>query len=223
MNPRSEQSTLTRYGVPAIGLATILLGGFVHGQLTQRWGPGGELQRAAEAIDVFPDEFGPWRLQDSKPMAPIVVETLQCANYVNRVYLNTETAEVVSTAVIVGPPGPTAVHTPEICYSSRDYSILEERTTQVITSGEQEHRFWAVRFRPNRAGANELRVYYAWSAGEPWDATSSPRFVYGGRPYLYKIQLAGNAPVNSEVVGADSCRRFLQDLLASGWGISPEG
>lgn len=199
------------------GLLVVVASGATHGYLTQRWGPGGELERAAAVVDKFPDEFGSWRVQSSEPMEPIVIETLRCANYVNRVYLNTKTSEQVSIAVIVGPPGPTAVHTPEICYSSHNYTQLQAKASKTIEVQQQEHSFWVTHFKPNKSGASELSVYYAWTADERWHASQAPRFEYGGAPFLYKIQIASNDLHQPKEVSTDACHRFLEDLLSSNW------
>ena len=50
--------------------------------------------------------------------------------------------------MIAGPAGPISVHTPEICYSSRAYSIQEPRVqTAVSDKNGRTHSFWSVSFR----------------------------------------------------------------------------
>lgn len=207
--------------IVAAGVLLIAIGGGVHGRMTQRWGEPADLVAATQVLDQFPESFGDWRLQDSAAMDANVTETLQCAGYINRTYLNASTSEVVRVAIIVGPPGPTAVHTPEICYSSRSYTIDQEASEKTIEGPDGENTFWAVRFRSNEPGGGELYVYYAWTADGVWHASKAPRYEYGGAPYLFKIQLAGQPPLVGKTTGDDLCARFLNDLTQSGW--SPGG
>jgi hypothetical protein len=145
---------------------------------------------------------------------------LQCEGYVNRQYVNQETGDVVNLAVITGPPGPTAVHTPEICYSSRDYSIARERERTLIADKEgNAHTFWATVFESNNPLAERLCVFFAWSDGGNWIASKSPRFEFAGSQKLFKLQLAGRIDPStdaSESVIAD----FIRELLRSPWNVS---
>lgn len=208
--------------VVVAGLVAIVAGGMTHGALTQRWGPADQLRKAATRLDAFPDSFGPWRLQEAMEMDDDVVDLLECASHVKRTYVNVDTSEQVHVAVIVGPPGPTAVHTPEICYSSRDYSIEQASEKRALDVQGDKHSFWAVRFRHNQPGSADLHVYYAWADGSVWNAADAPRYEYGGRPYLYKLEVAGSPVGLNKVESKDLCRRFLEDLLQSGWAPRAE-
>ncbi|WP_197525291.1 exosortase-associated EpsI family protein [Pseudobythopirellula maris] len=200
-----------------VACAVIVLAGVVHGKLTQRWGPGGQLEKAAATLASFPESFGDWRLEDSSPMEPAVVEMLQCADYVNNAYMNSRTGEVVRVALIVGPSGPTAVHTPEICYSSRAYEIIEEAQRNEFAVDGVKHAFWGVRFKSSSPGGAGLKVYYAWTADQAWRASEAPRYEYAGAPYLWKIQIAGAMGAADDSPSNDPCRRFIEDLLRDGW------
>lgn len=205
-----------------MGGIAIAAGGLVHGELSNRWGADADLSAAAVALDTFPASFGAWRQQSDEPIGDDVLEILQCANHVHRTYINAETAEHVSVAVIVGQPGPTAVHTPEICYSSRDYAIEKGRVKKAIKAGGALHSFWQTEFKSRKLGGARLVVYYAWTDGDYWQASDAPRYQFGGSPYLFKIQLAG-VPLThdrDQNAGDDLCLRFLKDLCDFGWTTS---
>lgn len=220
-NNPSRQTARRLAPIVAAAVLLIALGGGVHGRMTQRWGEPADLVTATQALERFPESFGDWRLQDSEAMDPNVTETLQCAGYVNRSYLNVSTSEVVRIAIIVGPPGPTAVHTPEICYSSSSYTIDQKATSTAIAGTAGEDTFWAVRLRSKEPGGGDLYVYYAWTDGKVWKASEAPRYEYGGAPFLFKIQVAGQPLLVGKKSSDDLCERFLKDLMQSGW--SPDG
>jgi hypothetical protein len=124
---------------------------------------------------------------------------------------------VATVAVLLGPPGPISVHTPEICYSSRDFSISGDRRTVSITGrGDSNHTFWELPLKTNNVHATPLRVMYAWSAGRQWEAAKHPRFGYGGLSHLYKLQVAvtkASLGTSSEFdAGRDFLDQFVEQL-----------
>lgn len=211
-----------------VGLLTVLLSitlltGALHGRLTQRWGPVPDLAAAAEHLNSFPREFGDWQLLNMTPMEESTVQMLECAGYVNRQYVNRKTGETVSLAIMLGPSGPIAVHTPEVCYSSRAYSIQEPRKSISLTDSKgQVHSFWSLAFRANTLSADQLRVCYAWCENGLWEASKSPRFQFAGRPLLFKLQIAGLMPTSlsgSTATRRNPCEDFLAAMLHSGWSL----
>jgi hypothetical protein len=139
-----------------------------------------------------------------------VQEVLECQGYSYCTYLNRSTGDVVNVAVILGPPGPIAVHTPEICYSSKEYKQTSHRRHEDLPEGDS---LWSVSFRSNSVDAQSFAVYYGWSDGDVWHATYDPRFEYAGSPYLYKLQLAGRSNRVDADADHEACRRFLEAYL----------
>lgn len=215
-NSPRELKRLSALAMVAIAL-TLLTGG-VYGHWTQRWGPPPDLRTAADWLATLPHQIGDWRMLEELTLADEVTQTLECAGYVNRIYVHVNTGNQINIAIVVGPPGPTSVHTPEICYSSRAYEIVGTRERQQFhSSGGPTHSLWSTFFKSRNAGSDTLEVYYGWSYGERWIASKSPRFEFGGRSVLYKIQLA--SLINS--VGSDNlknpCQNFIDSLLTSFW------
>jgi hypothetical protein len=195
-------------------LAITLAAGAMHGRLSERWGGSDAAKRAAATLESLPAEFGSWRLDQSKPLGQIEVDQLQPYGYVNRTYVHLDSGQKVSFFVLVGPVGPTAVHTPEICYSSRNYTITQPKEpTSLRADGHGTDQFWAMTFRSNSLEGGLLRVYYGWSDGTSWEASDDGRYKYVGLPFLYKIQLAAFLPRNADLKKEDACRLFLNDLL----------
>jgi hypothetical protein len=139
---------------------------------------------------------------------------LECNGYVLRQYTNSSTGEVVNLALILGPPGPIAVHTPEVCFSSRAYQPLHERERFSVSDVDgSEDTFWTVAYRTRNLRGDLMRACWAWSAGSRWSAADDARFAFAAKPYLYKIQLAGFPPPGANLEVSDPCRNFLRDFL----------
>lgn len=206
--------------VLAIGLGITITTGAVCGRVSQRWGPVPDLVAAADHLNTMPAVIGSWRLVKEDKLTDHVIQTLQCAGYVNRTYRNQANGDEVTLAIIVGPTGPISVHTPEICYSSQAYSIEEPREPRKVESGiGKASTFWCTRFRSTNATAEELCVYYAWGTGEDWQASESPRFEFAGNKMLFKLQMASLVPPG-HLNERNACDDFLKELLNSGWKVS---
>jgi hypothetical protein len=207
----------------AIAVAITLAGGALYGNYSQRWSPPVELTAAAAQLEQFPQVVGSWKASEDLPIEKYAVDMLECKGYVHRRYVDQDSGQAVQLAFLVGPPGPIAVHTPEICFSSRAYEMAGERTETTFDGFTgKRNSFWRVDFTSRNALADGLRVYYAWSSGRTWSASRSPRFEFAGAPLLYKIQLAAYfvPRVNEET--PDPGRQFLEELLRT-WspGESP--
>jgi hypothetical protein len=188
--------------------------GRIAGSFSHRWGKPFDLSVAAEHLAATPENCGDWELQTSRPLDADSVEMLQCAGSTQRTYRNRTTGQIVSMFMIVGPPGPTAVHAPEICYSSQAYDSVEPRKRiQVRGSQFPDEAFWETVFRHNDLYAHVLCVAYAWNAGDGWRAAERPRFSFANRPLLYKLQVAGNVRSADSRGEDDPCVSFLRDFL----------
>ena len=196
----------------SIALATVLsltlTSGLVHGYLDARWTTGPDIDAIAAQLPALPEQVGPWVRVSDQELDPAAQRLLRCYGYLIREYWKPETGERVSVAVLLGPRGPIAVHTPEICYSSAGMQPVGERVAETIQSGGQEDQLWHLQLSRAEATTLNLDVWYAWSDGGPWVAGEYPRFWLTDR--LYKIQLAG-LPVADGL--QPPCRDFLTHFL----------
>ena len=203
--------------MPILGVILVVvltvLSGVIQGRMSNRWGPTRDVLAAAEKLNEIPGQFGNWRLTSSDEIIPSTLRMLECTGYILRTYEDQETGATVRVSLLLGPSGPMSVHTPEICYSSRDYTIHQERHQVPIEIDGSSESFWALTFRANNLDADMLRVYYAWNAGDHWSAPDDPRFTFADRPFLYKIQLAGSYPAGADLEAIDPCREFLKDFV----------
>jgi hypothetical protein len=208
-----KQSALI-IGITVLAVAT-LLGGAIQGKMSRRWGRPQELSRLAERLRQLPTEIGDWKTRSSSSLSPTAEAILECAGYVSRQYENRRTGEIVNVAVLLGPAGPISVHTPDVCYSSQDYSIIDPPKRTRLDAGEgSRDELWATSLQSTKLTAGDLRVYYGWSTGGPWSAPrKDPRMAFAGQPYLYKVQVAGPLPSAVDANASDPSVAFLKDFL----------
>ncbi len=172
-------------------LVLTLAAGLLHGRISQRWRRDEQMLAAGQLLRDFPAQFGRWTMEDSFELSDVVVNELQCSGYFVRRYVDQETGQHVTVAVLVGPAGPISVHTPEICYSSRDWQLRGVRQASRVRDGSgNESEFWSLTMESTRLEGGLLRVAYAWTADGRWRAVESPRFRFAGQPRLFKFQLA---------------------------------
>lgn len=191
-----------------------LASGGLAGWLGNRWGLPVDLLSAGKNLERVPAEFGDWLLESAEPLNTDTVEMLQCTGSTHRVYRNRTTGEAVTMALIVGPPGPTSVHTPEICYSSLDYrTISAPKRFRVPKRGSADSVFWGMVLEAASLEGGKLSVAYAWNDEHGWVAVDRPRYKFGGAKLLYKLQLAAVVNGDSAPDQKDPCREFLRDFL----------
>jgi hypothetical protein len=170
--------------------------------------PGVPHQKLAQNLTGFPKKLGDWECVSEEALKPEVERTLRCYGYLNRVYWNSQTGTRVTLAILYGPRGPMAVHTPEICYSSRGRIPDGEPREQAPRGAVSGNSFWRLGFKLPRSESSDIDVWYAWSDGSEWIASSYPR--YWTTDSLFKIQLAGPSAPSGEI---SACESFLQHAV----------
>lgn len=206
------------------GLATLIAISLAGDRLCRRAVSAGDQERClrigSAVVKRFPTSFGAWRSIDSEPLSDRAVEMLQCREHTSRLYINDETGEKVSLFLIVGFAGPMLAHTPEICYSSADFEVVDSSAPEVVRDIDGAvDTFDRVKFQSKSVGGGRQIVYYAWrTLAGAWQVPRHPRLSLGGEPMLYKLQLAAAVQEPARRGGAaverpDACRHFLDDLL----------
>lgn len=197
--------------VAVIAVITVASGA-VHGYLDGRLTDATSIEAMASKLDAIPDQVGPWTLVSDQDLPENAQRILRCDGYVNREYWNPQTGDRVYVAVLMGPRGPIAVHTPEICFSSTGTEPMAPRQPRSIETGGQNDRLWNLQFAQPGQTNPELDVWYGWSDGGPWQASENPRFWLTDR--LYKIQLASRpAADGGGASGAGGGKTPAEDFL----------
>jgi Protein of unknown function (DUF3485) len=201
-------------------IALVISSGLVHGRWSHRRADAKALEAATARLSHLPETLGDWRGEpidfDQRGL-----DRAGIAGLVARRYENRRTGASVSILLVCGHPGPIAVHGPEICYAGAGY----EQVTPIVKRTLGDGDFWMSHFR--KQGPIEdplLRIYWAWSAGDRWQAAESPRVQYAENSVLYKLYLLYDSVASGERQGDgdDPCREFAEELLAALRGmVSP--
>jgi hypothetical protein len=188
-------------------IVMIALGGILHGHYSNRWGQPDNMMEVGARLKQVPLSIGEWSSNGDIELSETTLTLLECMGYLNRVYVSKSTGESVSVALTFGPKGPIAVHTPEICYSSRSVTAGDKRKSIENDFDGNRNSLWELIFTSNDIEKSKLHVTYGWSDGGPWLAAENPRFWR--TDYLYKIQTASGLGKGNVA----ATNRFLQDFL----------
>ncbi len=172
------------------------------------WSNRSELKMHLESLEGIPDQIGDWVCSSTEDLPENAKRILNCHGFINRSYWNAKTGATVTVAVLYGPRGPIAVHTPDVCYSGIGTNPVADRRSVEIKTEDHSDRFWTINFTRGAEMTPSLEVWYAWSDGGPWVASEHPRFWLTDS--LYKIQLAGTPGKDQ---AESDCKTFLRDLI----------
>ena len=143
-----------------------------------------------------------------------MAEILECAGSRTCSYRNQQTGEVIRVGLHVGRPGPTSVHTPDVCYSSQDFEQISPRTRiELLSPARGGGTFWKADFRAKTLRGEAMQVVYSWSTGRGWVAADQPRFEFVGHRLLYKLQAVSIYDENREDDAPPAYQQFLEELL----------
>lgn len=187
-------------------IACTLLAGIAHGYLDGRWLVQDDLEAFGRGLDAMPADCGDWHLAKKSEIPAAAQEILRCHGSIVRDYVSDETGKTVSVAIVFGPRGPTAVHVPEICFTSVGTELAGPRVAEGVSVDGTEQMFWKTQYIRSPDTEPSVEVWYAWSDGGSWVASKQPRFWMTEN--LFKIQLAGS-------IGGDDDDSGIQDFLVA--------
>ena len=203
----------TKVLLPLICLLLTLASGVLRGRIDHRWGPTEEMRVTAERLEELPRTIGPWQATgEFSSLDEETVKMLRCTGNVYADYVDPASGEKVSVILMYGPAGPLAVHTPDVCYASSNFTQRRDRRRETIAGdADQTHEFWSIEFEENAVGNRPLQVTYGWKSSEAWVAPHEARTAFAGIPVLHKVQVASHDVTQGSKVGAGV--RFLSDAL----------
>jgi hypothetical protein len=195
--------------LPLLAALLLLIAyGVAEGLWTNRWQLSKAVEEATARLRNVPLRVGDWqgrqRTLDARQVA-----RAEMGGYLLRDYVHRETGQEVSVLLVCGRAGPTALHSPEVCYGGAGYAPAAPPARQALAGGE----FWGARFRKSGPAAEALQIYWSWNVDGRWQAPDSPRLHFAGQPALYKLYVIRRV-VGAEGSAADGpCREFLDGLL----------
>jgi len=193
-------------------IAALLVSGFACDWLT---GNTDDLVAATARVTDVPRDFGDWHAQD-ETVDETLFENAGAKSHWTRLYVNQRTRESVLVILMCGRAGRMAVHTPEVCYRGAGFELPGEATTYELKGapGDEASRFFTAQFTKKGSTPTSLRLYWAWNARGPWEASPSPRWQFRGAPFLYKLYVSRtlSEPTNGKSA-ADPTTDFLQEFV----------
>lgn len=195
----------------------VIAPGMAHGIWTCRWDLSDEPQASAARLASLPLSIFNWEGEDL-PVDAQQVSRVDLAGLLVRRYDHRDkkghTSPHVLVMVACGRPGPTSVHSPEICYPGQGYRQMAERQRKSIHCSTGDAEFFMAPFEKKNQGgeAERIQIYWSWKGTGGWVAPSQPRFVFGAQPVLHKLYVVQPLSGPHEV-SAKACEEFIQNLI----------
>lgn len=196
-----------------LALLAVIIPGMAHGIWTCRWDLSDEPDSSAARLTSLPLSLANWEGEDL-PIEPQQIARADLAGLLMRRYDDRDKKSQFLIMIACGRPGPTSVHTPEICYPGQGYRQSAERKRKSIhcTTGDAE--FFMAPFEKKTPGGEvqRIQIFWTWKGAGGWVAPSQPRFTFGGRPVLHKLYViqALNGTAETSVRASEE---FIQKLI----------
>ncbi len=184
---------------------------YYHGLHSFRFGQDKQLLDMAQRLQALPTEMGVWKMVKESQLSATEKAQLQPVGYIAREY---STGSLNATMfVLLGPTGPTAVHTPDICFNSQQYRSLGQRQkTPVGDALVGQSECWSLSFESRTVDRHLTKTWYAWTVDGRWHASENPRFAFAESRFLVKLQIAIFYPDQETMDADDSGPEFVKSL-----------
>lgn len=199
-----------------VAAAIVLLSGVGHGLWTGRWKEPAALAGAVDRLEGIPLTLGDWQGQTADALDPKILARAGFSGALTRRYVNRRDGSEAMVLLVCGPPGPIAVHSPEICMAGAGYEAMAATDTLRARYGApaRDAQFKAAAFRrPGPALSARLIVFWSWSATGTWATPDYPRLAFASHPVLYKLYVSHQTTRDDGPLASDPCLGLLQGLL----------
>jgi hypothetical protein len=199
-----------------IAFTVLLVTGLLHGLWTERWTSSQALDTAVVRLRHVSANVGPWSSVNVEVDAEAFRQA-RAVGYWMRRYSKPGFAGSITVILMCGRTGHMAVHTPDVCYRGAGYESSGELSPETIAlpGGKQAEVRTAVFRQPGKVGEQPLRIYWSWSSDGHWKAPASPRWIFGGSPYLFKLYVVCEEAEGPASAGVEFLQRLLPQLERS--------
>jgi len=204
---------MTRLWLPIVALVLVFVPAAVSFQF-------GRTRERVDEINIndrlarIPMRFGEWEARDADENDVSAFKDERHPG-LSRKYVHTTSGRQVILLVRGGPSGPlTFHHQPQACYAAVGFGPAGDTTRRALESGASTHQFSVSGFtKPSPTGADNLRLYWAFSGDSRWDSPDQPRFAFAQFPLLFRLYVVSGVLDHREPVDGDSCSLFLSTAL----------
>lgn len=162
------------------------------------------LDDARTRLKQFPDVLGSWRIvMPGLTYGDLVFERKEdypeeSPFILTRQYENIITGEHVILMMVYGKARHISVHTLDHSTSQIRYSLLSRPEPITVSTGTRPAVFRTSRFMKINEGKERgpVRIFWAWSEGDEWEAPEYPRLAFEDAAGLYKMYVF--APIDGD-------------------------
>lgn len=212
-----------------VGLAVALLAASGGARAWQRSRIDEALRSGSKSpfpLAAVPLALGDWQGRDDA-FDPQIARATGSVDRVFRTYVDRRTGTRLSVIVLYGPAVDMAVHTPENCYRSAGYALVDGPRGRPVRLGDGAVSFRALTFaRGDESRHDRQHVYYAWRYDGHWSPDLAIQKRIERIAGMYKVHVARSATdqerfdlVETGADGAaaqllrDPCQDFLERLV----------
>jgi hypothetical protein len=186
--------------------------GVGEGAWTNRWSWLDGPEQASVKLVAVPTIVGDWESKDQELDARQIARA-EIVGYLMRQYTHKATGATVQVLLVCGRPGPTSLHTPDICYAGAGYAQTGSLVAQALEGAGTPAGFWTGRFEKPGPEPESLRIYWAWNATGAWSASDNPRWEYARHRFLYKLYVIRPLAKADEPLADDPTPEFMRVFL----------
>ncbi len=220
-----------------VALAVAGLSGWVHGRITDRWGPPSNVLAVAKQVEDLTLDIDGWQSEPSGKIDDATRKLAGAEGYFSRRYVHEKTGAEAHVTILCGRPGPISLHSPIYCFTLSGMTQLGKEAPIQLgaaatgpggdsqSASETSFAFLTADYRPPESrGGPDIRTFWSWSPdGQTWSAPEDARLTFAREPYLYRLYFT--APVrlfertaeadeeDAENAAANPVDEFMREFL----------
>lgn len=167
----------------------------------------------------LPRTFGDWTLMEGgeRQIDPQILRVAGSSDHILRIYKDEQTGVTLTAMVLYGRSDLVYGHTPDICYPSSGYSLVEPFEDRAIRYAEvaPPATFRSALYSKSSGGSGgREEVYYAFRHDGRWlpDAAGQHK-MFRRSPFMYKVQVQRRVGENERRDQNSPTEQFLKALL----------